>query len=180
MSTRHIIGAGLIAMAAAGPALAQPAAGVDTRFVAGVTLQGGIFGDDSPEDSSRVGLTVGVQMRWRRERRTGPVLDIAFQPFATRNPHFDEGLRVLTVHVAPEIGRTFFVRPGGGIAIHLWSGQAAETGLRIAPSVGVAIGRSVSVGSDWRLRPELVARASVEHGALGWTLAAQVPMGRVR
>jgi hypothetical protein len=175
-----MIGAGLIVIAAAHPAPAQTRSSVDARVVGGVTLQGGIFGDDSPKDSSRVGLTIGVQTRWRAERRTGPVLEVAFQPLATRNPHFDESLRVLTIHVAPEIGRTFYLRAGGGVALHVWSGRSAERGLSLGPSVGLAVGRAFIVGDGWRIRPEFAARASVEHGALGWTLAGQVPIGMVR
>jgi hypothetical protein len=78
--------------------------------------------------------------------------------------------------VAPEIGRGFYVRPGGGVALHFWSGSAAETGLRLAPSVGVAVGHHVNAGSRVRLSPEFVARSSMEFGALNWTLAAQVPV----
>ena len=166
----------VLALAGPSPAHAQSASGVEGRIVLGLTFQGGIFGDDSPRSSSRFGMTVGAQIRRHAEQRTGLVLDIAFQPFATKNPHFDERVRVLTVHLAPEIGRGFYVRPGGGVALHFWSGSATETGLSLAPSVSVAVGQHVNVGSRVRLSPEFVARSSMEVGALNWTLAAQVPV----
>jgi hypothetical protein len=176
-----LIGTGLLAVATTSPAAAQaPEPAADVRVVVGVTLQGGVFGDDNPKGSRRIGLTVGVQRRWRAERRTGPVLDVAFQVLPTRNPHFDESLRVLSVQIAPEIGRTTYVRIGGGIALHFWSGPFAESPVGLGPSVGLAVGRAFTVGDGWRVRPEFAARASVEPGAAGWTLAAQVPIARVR
>jgi hypothetical protein len=158
------------------PALAQSSRGADWRLVVGVTRQGGVFGDDAPRSSSRWGMTIGAQARRHPDRRTGLVLDVAFQPFATRNPHFDERLRVLTVQIAPEIGRTFYVRPGGGLALHFWSGSQAEAGFKLGPSLGVAVGRHITIGSRVRMSPEISARSSLEYGAAGWTLAAQVPV----
>ena len=158
-----LFAASALSVAWAGTATAQTPAGVEGRLVVGAALQGGMFGDDSPRRSSRVGLTIGGQARWRADRRTGLVLDVAFQPFAIRNPHFDERLRVLTLHVAPEIGRRVYVRPGGGVAVHFWSGQAAETAISLAPSVGLATGARFRAGTRAHIQPELAARASMEH-----------------
>ena len=108
------------------------------------------------------------------------MLDIAFQILPTRNPHFDESLRVLSVQIAPEIGRKTFVRIGGGVALHMWSGSRAASTFALGPSIGLAVGRAFTIGDGWRVRPEFAARASVEPGAGGWTLAAQMPIARVR
>ena len=181
MSRARVIGIVLVALAMASPSAAQiREAGADVRGVVGLTLQGGVFGDDDPKGSRRIGLTVGVQRRWRAQRRTGPVLDVAFQLLPTRNPHFDESLRALTVQIAPEIGLTTYVRVGGGVALHFWSGRFAERPVSFGLSLGLAIGRAFMIGDGWRIRPELAARTSAEPGAAGWTLAAQVPIARMR
>jgi hypothetical protein len=176
MHVRRLLAiAGAIGFLAA-PALAQSSRGVEGRLVVGVAFQGGVFGDDNPRGGGRVGLTVGAQVRWKPENRTGVALDIGFQPVALKNPHFDERLRVLTIHVAPEIGRTFYVRPGGGIAVHFWSGRSAETPISLAPSVGLSIGVHKTLSGQVRISPELISRASIEHGALAYMLGAQLPI----
>jgi len=166
----------LLLFAAALPAVAQSSPGVEGRLVLGLTRQGGIFGDDSPRSSQRIGLTIGGQFRRHPERRAGLVLDLAFQPIPIRNPHFDERLQVMYVHIAPEIGRTVYVRPGGGVAVHLWSGRDAASSLRIAPSVGVAGGVRRTLGSGVRIGGEVILRTSFEPGALAWVAGAQVPV----
>ena len=164
---------------AAAPALAQSPAGVEARVVVGISLQGGVFGDDSPRPSRGAGLTVGAQARWRPDRGTGVVVDVAFHPVALKNPHFDERLRVLTIQVAPEIGKNVYVRPGAGLALHFWSGDT-QAPVSFGPTFGAAFGIHREIGDSTRITPEIIASASVEPGALAWTLGAQATVSRRR
>jgi hypothetical protein len=166
----------LLALAFAGPASAQEqprTGGAETRFAAGLVWQHGVFGDDDPESQSGLGAIVAVQVRRRTAGRTGASLEFAFQPVGLQNPHFDETLHTFYILAGPEIGRRFYVRPAGGVAIQAWSGSMTESGLNFALAVGVAVGRRVT-SSDLGFNPEFVVRCSASPGAASAMIGMQI------
>lgn len=148
----------------------------ELRVAPGVFRQGGIFGDDSPRRADGTfGATVGLQVRRHPARRSGFSFEATLQPMGVRNPHFDETLRSVYVQAGLEIGRRFYVRPSGGVAVRFWSGAFAAD-----PSIGLALGLAIGYRrpptervSVW---PELVLRSSAEPGAGHWMIGVQVPV----
>ncbi len=175
VGTAVAIGAAFGGVAAAPAEGQESAAAVDVRLVPGFGAAGGIFGDDNPRTVAGVGASIGLQLRARPDRRTGASLEIAFEPIGIANPHFDETLRPIYVLAGAEIGRRWYVRPSGGIALQLWSGAFAERGITPALAMSVAVGRHLDRGQI-RLGIEGVGRTSFSVGALSWTLGVQVPM----
>jgi len=161
--------------AAAAQTQQPPPTGADVRVAVGIGQQGGVFGDDDPESSLGVGLSLAVQVRGQTARRTGASLEVAFHPIGIRNPHFDETLRTVFLLAGAEIGRTFYVRPAFGIGLQLWSGTRAESGGGFALGAGIAVGRK-RVGSA-RTGLEVMARCAGSPGAIGWMIGVQVPIG---
>lgn len=150
---------------------------VDIRFVPGIVGQGGIFGDDSPEEASTTaGLTLGLQIRTGNTRRTGLSLELTFQPVALQNPHFDESLRSLYVLAGAEIGRRTYVRPAAGVALQMFSGAFAE-GPSLGLALGVGVGHRRPVGDRMDVGVEFSAAASGSPGVGHWMMGVQVPIG---
>ena len=169
----------LLLVVAAAPARAQEkptVGGAETRFAAGVVWQRGIFGDDDPEARSAPGVVVGMQVRHRTTGRVGASLELAFQPIGLPNPHFDESLHTLYLLAGPEVGRSVYFRPVGGVALQIWSGSRAESPFSFALAAGVAVGWSPT-SRHGRFRPELVVRCSASPGALSTMIGMQVGMG---
>src|SRR5688500_5001286 len=157
---RHAVAAGFVltvAMITAAHAHAgQTAASVETRLAPGLVWHGAIFGDDNPKTTGGLRPTIAVLVRGRPERLFGFSFEAMLEPLGVANPHFDERLHSLQLHAGAEIGRRAIVRPSVGIGVQVWSGSSAETGLGLAPAVGIAVGHR---------RAEAVARASYSHGA---------------
>jgi hypothetical protein len=174
--------AALAALVLAAPALAQDPAttgGAETRFAGGLVWQQGVFGDDDPESRSSMGAIVGLQIRRRSAGAVGASFELAVQPIGLRNPHFDESLHTVYALAGPEIGRRIYVRPTGGVALQMWSGSAAESGLGFALAAGIAVGRRTQTGSRW-LNPEFVVRCSASPGAAALMVGVQAAIGPVR
>jgi hypothetical protein len=174
---RPNLAASLIALlACASAAAAQPAPpAVEVRFAPGLGGLGGVFGDDDPESSATLGLSVGVQVRRGPANRLGLSFEAAFEPTGLGNPHFDETLRTVYALVGPEIGSRLYVRPAGGLAMQFWSGAFAASGMSAAIAAGVAVGYRRG-SAPFRAGVEAVARASGSPGAASWFFGVQVPM----
>ncbi len=176
MGPSNIAAGTVLLIALAVPARAQetpPVGGAEIRFAAGIVWQGGIFGDDDPESGSGPGAILGLQLRRRTTGLVGASLEFALQPIGLPNPHFDETLRTFYVMAGPEIGRRFYVRPAAGIALQMWSGAMAESGLGAALAAGIAVGWR----RDMRRRgfsPEFVVRCSAAPGAASTMVGVQV------
>jgi hypothetical protein len=183
MRIRHrvsIVAAGvLFSLGSVGAAAAQMhAAAPAIRFAPGVSLQGGLFGDDDPEKADRqLGLSVSLQVRGQTTRRTGLSLETAFDLVGAPNPHLDETARTLHVLVGPEIGRTIYVRPAAGAALRLWSGPENESGPEFALTFGLAVGHRRPFGARGP-GLEVATRAAISYGVLTWSVGLQVPIGR--
>jgi hypothetical protein len=182
MRSRHrvsIVAAGvLLGFGPIRTAAAQtPATAPSIRFAPGVSLQGGLFGDDDPERSNRQpGLSVSLQIRGQTARRTGLSLETAFDVTGIPNPHFDETARTLHVLAGPEIGRALYVRAAAGPALRLWSGPENESGPEFGLTFGLAVGHRRPFGARGP-GLEVAARAAVSSGVLTWTVGVQVPFG---
>jgi hypothetical protein len=161
------------------PALAQDTGdGADRRSVRatiGVVAQSGIFGDDDPRHSSRqLSPTVSVGIRRHPARVIGLAFETAFEPRPISNPHFDESVTRVFMQLGPEIGRRVYVRPTAGGSINLWTGTGNSQGLALTPGFAVAAGYRHTTRSRARVHPEVVARVSVEIGAVTWSAGAQI------
>jgi hypothetical protein len=148
----------------------------DTRLVVGAALQRGIFGDDDPRAHSEYGPTIGVQVCPRRPGVAGFCFEALLEPNSVQNPHFDESLQQLHLQAGVRIGGRTYVRPSAGVAVQMWSGTMAESGLGLGIAAGAAIGRDVPIGRGIRLSPEIVARASFAWGVFTTSLGVQVPV----
>jgi hypothetical protein len=172
----------LLILAVGQPASAQERAstgGAETRVAAGLVWQQGVFGDDDPEAGSRLGAIVGVQVRRRTPGRLAASVEFVFQPIGLPNPHFDETLHTFSVIAGPEIGRRWYIRPAGGIALQMWSGSMTESGLNVAIAAGVAVGRRGTAGRIG-LNPEFVVRSSGAPGAASLMVGMQLAFGARR
>lgn len=182
MTRLTVAATGFLACCLAAPAVAQESSGMsgaETRFAAGVVWQQGVFGDDDPEARSSIGAIVGLQVRRRTTRTLGASFEIAVQPIGIRNPHFDESLHTIYALAGPEIGRRTYVRPTGGVALQIWSGSSAESGLGFALAAGVAVGRRAQAGHR-SFNPEFVIRCSASPGAAAVIVGGQVAISSVR
>jgi hypothetical protein len=103
-------------------------------------------------------------------------VDVALEPTAIRNPHFDEAVRRVHVAVGLEIGRRVYVRPMIGAGVNLWSGDTQQP-LGFGPSLGLAVGASRRLGAGWSIGPEWVTRAAFEWGAYTWSSGVQLVIG---
>lgn len=149
----------------------------EARLVVGAALQQGIFGDDDPRARSEYGPTIGVQVCPRRPGVAGFCVEALLEPNAVRNPHFDESLQQLHLQAAVRIGGRTYVRPSAGVAVQMWSGTMAESGVGLAGAAGAAIGHDFQIGAGVRVSPEVVARASLAFGVFTTSLGVQVPIG---
>jgi hypothetical protein len=152
-----------------------PGPGPDVRIAPAVGYQGGVFGDDSPKSNDGAGFSIGAQVRGQTHRRTGFSFEAALQPIGIRNPHFDETLHTAYFLIGPEIGRRTYVRPAGGVALQMWSGTRAESGLDLALAFGLAIGHRRTMGNR-DVGFEFVAKSSCSIGACSALLGLQVPV----
>jgi hypothetical protein len=169
----------LLASMVPGSAFAQSSGGggSDRRFTAGVVWQGGTFGDDSPRSANpHLGLVVGLGYRRDPTGLAGLSFDLAFEPIATRNPHFNERVRPLHLAIGMEIGRRIYVRPMIGAVVNVWSGDTQQT-LGLGPSLGVAVGFERRTRGGRSINPEWVTRGSFEWGAYTWSSGIQLAIG---
>jgi len=167
------------------PAAAQqrPPTGIEVTLAPGLVWHGAIFGDDDPKSAGAARLTVAGLVRAHIHRLAGFTFEGAIEPMGITNPHFDEHLHSLHALAGVEIGRRLTVRPAIGVAVQVWTGRNAESGVGIAPAVGLAIGHrhrpQPGPGSGrWQfahISPEVIARASMTHGTFSWMAGVQVP-----
>ena len=161
------------------PASAQtnPTGTTDLRLSPGIVGQSGIFGDDDPQSTGwSPAWTIGFQARMRNTHTAGFSFETMLQPVGVRNPHFDETLHSVYALAGVEIGRRFFVRPAGGIALQVFAGSHA-----VGPSLGLALSTAVGwrqpLRNGMHLAPEFVIRGSGSPGAAHSMIGAQISIG---
>ena len=179
MRTRLFALTAAAVIVAAAPAVAQaPNTGTtDLRLSPGIVAQSGIFGDDDPQSTGpSPAWTIGLQVRARNTHTGGFSFETMLQPVGVRNLHFDETLHSVYALAGVEIGRRFFVRPAGGIALQFFSGTSAE-GSGLALAISTAVGWRQPLRNGMHLAPEFVIRGSGSPGAAHSMMGAQISIG---
>jgi hypothetical protein len=155
----------------------EPGRGTTGRVVVGVASHQGIFGDESPRSTREMALTIGAQA-WKK--LSGPkafVFEVIVPMSLLDNPNLDEDVGAAYFQVGTEFGSRLYVRPSGGVTLRFWSGSQAESGIDLAPTVGVSIGHRRNVGSKLQISPEVFARAGFTVGALTSVVGVQMAIG---
>ena len=151
--------------------------GTAGRVVVGVASHQGIFGDNSPKSTREMSLTIGAQV-WKK--LSGPkafVFEVIVPISVLDNPNLDEDVGAAYFQVGTEFGSWLYVRPSGGVTLRFWSGSQAESGIDLAPTVGVSVGHRRNVGTKLQISPEVFARAGFTVGALTSVVGVQVAIG---
>jgi hypothetical protein len=153
----------------------SPPAKASVLFVPGIVFTAGLFGDDSPKGTDRLGPSLGTRL-CIGGRGAAFIGDLNFLPLPLTNPHFDEKLRPAFVDAGVRIGRGTCFRIGAGLTLQFWSGKSAASKLDYGLTLMVAAGRE-GFGGWKRVAPELVVRASAARGIALLSLGAQAAIG---